>query len=61
MFNDRYGLPISTNSQAAADHFGEAADAVLSFNLGAEAALRSAIEEDEGFAVAHAVLGLQLQ
>ena len=58
MIKDRYGLPITTSSQKAAEHYGKGVDLYLSQNFGADAAYRSAIEADEGFALAHAGLAL---
>ena len=51
---DRYGLPLSTGSTAAAEHYAEGVDLLLSLNFGPEEAFRRAVEEDEGFALAHA-------
>ena len=51
---DRYGLPLSTGSPAAAEHYMEGVDLLLSLNFGPEEAFRRAVEEDEGFALAHA-------
>ena len=53
-FTDRYGLPVTTNSQTALAHFAEGLDLGLSQNFGAEDAFDSAIEADEGFALAYA-------
>ncbi|MBQ10206.1 MAG: hypothetical protein CMJ45_01495 [Planctomyces sp.] len=50
---DRFGLPISTTSTVAADHFGQGVDLVLSRNYGPEEHFRQALEADEGFALAH--------
>ena len=51
---DRYGLPLSTGSTAAAEHYVEGADLLLELRFSPEEALRRAVEEDEGFALAHA-------
>ena len=53
-FTDRYGLPLTTNSQTALAHYAEGLDLALSQNFGAEDAFARAIEADEGFALAHA-------
>ena len=53
---DRYDLPISTNSSAAAESFQEGVDRLLSQNFGPEEKLQQAIDADEGFALAHADL-----
>ncbi len=52
--NDRFGLPISTSSSAAADHYLEGLDLLLSQNFGPEERFQQSIEADEGFAMAHA-------
>ena len=57
---DRYGLPLST-SPAAADHYVEAVDRMLSGNAGAPEALARALEEDQGFALGHAALAVSSQ
>ncbi|HEY7467498.1 MAG TPA: hypothetical protein VIB47_12470 [Dehalococcoidia bacterium] len=61
MFTDRYGLPLSTASQAAADAFVEGIDLMLSNNPDPAACFQAAIAADEGFAIAHAALGMTLQ
>ncbi|MCH7712806.1 MAG: tetratricopeptide repeat protein [Chloroflexi bacterium] len=53
---DRYGLPISTNSTAAAQGLVEGVDHLLEQNFGAEEKIQSAIDADEGFALAHAAM-----
>jgi tetratricopeptide (TPR) repeat protein len=57
MLEDRYGLGLSTTSQAARDAYVEGVDLFLSANFGSEAAFERAIAADEGFALAHAALG----
>lgn len=57
MLKDRYGLELSTTSQAARDAYVEGVDLFLSANLGAETAFERSIAADEGFALAHAALG----
>ncbi|MEZ4570661.1 MAG: hypothetical protein R2849_10115 [Thermomicrobiales bacterium] len=58
---DRFGLPMTT-SQKAVDLYVEGLDRILSGNTGAEASLRAAIDEDEGFAMAYAALsGLDMR
>ena len=57
---DRYGLPMSTGSTAAAAHYAEGVDLLLSQNFGPEEAFRSATEADEGFALGHAALSIML-
>jgi tetratricopeptide (TPR) repeat protein len=61
VFHDRYGLPLSTRSQAAADLFVDALDRIVSFDVDPVQTLERAIEADEGFALPHAVLALQRQ
>jgi tetratricopeptide (TPR) repeat protein len=58
---DRYGLELSTASQAARDAYVEGVDLFLSANLGSEAAFNRAVAADPGFALAHAALGRTLQ
>lgn len=53
-FTDRYGLPLTTNSQTALGHYAEGLDLALSQNYGAEEAFGLATEQDEGFALAYA-------
>lgn len=53
---DRYDLPISTSSPAAADLLQEGVDRLLSQNFGPEESLQKAIEADDGFAMPHADL-----
>ena len=53
---DRYNLPLSTSSNAAAEHYVQGIDLVLSGNVGAEDRLADALGADEGFALAHAAL-----
>jgi hypothetical protein len=57
-FHDRYGLPLSTESAAAARRYARAVDAVLAAQPGAAAGLRGAVAADPGFALAHAALAL---
>ena len=52
--NDRFGLPMGTNSPQAADHYSEGLDMILSQQYGAEEEFQEAVEADEGFALAHA-------
>ena len=49
---DRFGLPITTSSATAAEHYQKGLDLVLSQNFGAEEELQKAVEADEGFAIA---------
>ena len=53
-FTDRYGMPVTTNSQGALSHYAEGLDLALSQNFGAEEAFVRATDADEGFALAHA-------
>ncbi|MBR0650660.1 tetratricopeptide repeat protein [Roseomonas terrae] len=63
MLTDRYGLALSTASTTARDAYVEGCDLLLSANVGAEDAFRTAIAADPRFALAHAALarGLQLR
>lgn len=53
---DRYGLPISTGSAAAAEKWVEGVDLLLEQNFGPQERFQEALEDDEGFALAHAGL-----
>ena len=50
---DRFGLPLSTHSQAAVDHWQEGVDRMLSQDYAPEEKLQQALDIDEGFALAH--------
>ena len=54
VFEDRYGLPISTSSASAAEAYRSGIDLLLSAWPGAAQALDAAIQADDGFALAHA-------
>lgn len=56
MVKNRNGLTLTTPSPAAADLYQQGLDLVLSQNYGPEEKLRAAIDADDGFAMAHAVL-----
>ena len=60
-FTDRYGLPLSTASEAAASAYSAGVDHLLALTAGGEERLRAAIDADEGFALAYAALALLLQ
>ena len=49
---DRYGLPISTSSIAAANYLVEGLDIALEQNFEPERKFQQAVEADEGFALA---------
>lgn len=51
-FTDRYGLPVTTTSRAAAERYSEAVDLVLSANAGSDDRLADALAADETFALA---------
>src|SRR3954471_14708769 len=51
---DRRGLPLSTTSDLAAEHYREGVDLLLSAWPGAAEALEAAIAADPDFALAHA-------
>ena len=53
---DRYGNPLSTNSQKARDAYVLGLDRFLGAEAGVEAPLLMATQEDEGFALPHVVL-----
>ena len=56
---DRYGLPLTTGSEEALDSYCEALDMALAQRDGAHELLRQALQADESFALAWALLGLQ--
>src|ERR1051326_4697889 len=58
---DRFGLPLTTNSVDAAERYGEAIDLILSANIGAEPLLDAALAEDPDFALAHIARARLLQ
>ena len=53
---DRYGLPLTTSSTRAAEHFIEGLDLLLEQNFGPEEQFIQALEADPGFALAHSAL-----
>src|SRR5579885_1284203 len=53
---DRYGLPLSTASPAAAAAYQEGVDRLLAAWPGADAFLQKALDEDPAFALAHAAI-----
>jgi len=55
---DRYGLPVTTSSPAAAARFQDGMDRLLSYGAGAEQSFAAALQADEGLAVAHAGVAL---
>lgn len=57
---DRYGLPLTTSSARAAEHFIEGIDLLLEQNFGPEERFTQAIEADTGFAMAYGALAYML-
>ena len=55
---DRYGLPITTASAVAAEHFQRGMDMLLSYGPGADDAFAAAVQADERLALAHAGIAL---
>jgi tetratricopeptide (TPR) repeat protein len=55
---DRYGLTMTTSSRKAADAYVEGLDLFLSQNFGPDERFEQAIQADDGFALAHAGMGL---
>src|SRR5947207_3475272 len=53
---DRYGLPLTTESRHAVDAYVEGVDRLLSVQPGADRCFRLAIDADPGFALAHIAL-----
>jgi hypothetical protein len=60
MLVDRYGLGLSTSSEAARDAYVKGVDCVLSAVAGPDAHFRQAMEADADFALAHAGLARAL-
>ena len=58
VIHDRYGLSLTTASPAAAERYVEGVDLLLEQCYGPEEQFRQAIEADEGFALAHAAMGM---
>lgn len=56
MLTDRYGLPLTTSSEAARDAYVAGADCLLSAAHGDAAHLARAVEADPNFALAHIAL-----
>ncbi|HEY7435935.1 MAG TPA: hypothetical protein VIE41_12420 [Methylomirabilota bacterium] len=52
-FIDRYGLSVSTGSQAAFGHFQDGVDRLLAYEPGAEDCFAAALAADENLALAH--------
>src|SRR5205823_3519142 len=52
-FEDRFGLALTTSSEAAAGNYVRALDLMLSANIGGEELLDAALAADPGFALAH--------
>ena len=50
---DRYGLPITTSSTAAANYLVEGLDLAFEQNFAPERKFQQAVEADEGFALAY--------
>ena len=50
---DRFGLALTTSSEAAAQNYARAVDLMLSANIGAEELLDAALASDPEFALAH--------
>src|SRR5258707_11989596 len=50
---DRFGLPLTTQSAQAAESYGSGVDLLLSANTGGEALLDAALTADPEFALAH--------
>jgi tetratricopeptide (TPR) repeat protein len=57
---DRHGLPLSTVSPTAADHYIEGLDLMLAQGYGPEDRFQQAIDADDGFALAHGALAVML-
>src|SRR5256885_5052095 len=51
---DRYGLPLSTSSAVAAEHYQASMDRLLAYGYGADQSFAAAVAADGEFALAHA-------
>ena len=51
---DRYGLPLSTSSAVAAEHYQAGMDRLLAYGYGADQSFAAAVAADGEFALAHA-------
>src|SRR5207249_2723370 len=51
---DRYGLPLSTSSAVAAEHYQAGMDRLLAYGYGADQSFAAAVPADGEFALAHA-------
>ncbi|VAV92812.1 Bll1294 protein, partial [hydrothermal vent metagenome] len=61
MFSDRYGNPLTTNSQAAVEAYQRGMDLFLAATHGAEEAFAEATTHDPNFALAHLALARNRQ
>src|SRR5437763_1714045 len=61
MSEDRFGLPLTTQSPAAAKNYSRAVDLMLSANTGAEPLLDAALAADPEFALTHIARARLLQ
>ena len=61
MLEDRFGLPLSTDSTSAVEAYVKAVDLLLSANVGAAPLLEEAIRCDSDFALAHIARARLLQ
>lgn len=61
MFEDRYGLAVTVRSAEAFEGFSDALDRTLALRSGSRPLLEAAVEMDDGFALAWAMLGLVLR
>jgi hypothetical protein len=61
MSSDRFGYPLTTASEEAAEHYRRAVESMLSANFGAAEALDAALRADPDFALAHVAKARLLQ
>jgi hypothetical protein len=59
LLRDRYGLPLTTTSETAAEWYRQGLDCSLAANAGAVSHLEAAVAADESLALAHAALAGQ--
>lgn len=60
-YTDRYGLPLTAQTQAAADHYLAGVDSALALNAGAQEHFAAALAADERCAMAHMAMAREYQ
>lgn len=60
-YENRYGLPLSTQVREVAEHYLEGIARALALTMGAQTSLAAAIAADDRFAMAHIALARECQ